>query len=107
MQLRTLVKLEISCCQVFQVKIGRREKIEVRSPYYPALMNLSNLINPARVLYVYTAYTCLYVYVYDTVCLCIYMYEPVKHDKHRMRPAIHSISRDTVAFWLKAITFLF
>ena len=58
--------LEISSCQSIRSQNWPTWENwgAVRSPYYPALMNLSNLINPARVLYVYTTYTCSYVFVY-------------------------------------------
>lgn len=49
--------------------------------------------------------SCTYirVYVYDTVCLCIYVYEPVQDDKHGVRLVVRSISRDIVTFGLKAL----
>ena len=73
------------CAIVYVGKIGNQlskysaklaDVRKLRCAVYDSLMmNLSNLINPACV---------LYVYIRGYTFTCIYVYEPVKHDKHRV-----------------------
>ena len=86
----------------YSAKLADVRKLRCAVSVLP-LMNLSNLINPASVLYTcIRVYTCIYVLVYDTVCLCIYVYEPVKRDKHRVRLVVRSISGDIMTSSLKS-----
>ena len=86
----------------YSAKLADVRKLRCAVSVLP-LMNLSNPINPASVLYTcIRVYTCIYVLVYDTVCLCIYVYEPVKRDKHRVRLVVRSISGDIMTSSLKS-----
>ena len=99
-QLWTLVKLEISC-QSIRPNWPTWENWGVRSPYYRWWTCQTWSTLPPSCIRVY-AYMCIYVLVYDTVCLCIYVYEPVKRDKHRVRLVVRSISGDIMTSSLKS-----
>ena len=69
-----------------------------------ALMNLSNLINPA---YVLCVYTCIRVDTNSCITLYVYVYTYINLSKMINtvcnRLAIHNISRGIVTFWPKAV----